>query len=253
MEPSLEELAEHTEVHLLPRATFEKVERAGFVYLAGLRSANLHPYRVDDVRAAVDWSRAESRRRGHRDIEWWVGWRTAPGDLADALLELGLVRSADPPTLAGMTSTSEPPRAPGIEVRRVETVEDYTDALEVDWEVWRVSAEERVSRRELEIGRFEEMHATETVHHFAAFLDGQQVGFGRAIDMPTAVALFGGAVLEDARGNGVYRALVHTRWEHAVARGTPVLAVQAGPMSAPVLDRLGFRRHGDVQLFMDRL
>jgi ribosomal protein S18 acetylase RimI-like enzyme len=253
MEATLEELAEHTEVHLLPRATFETVEREGFVYLAGLRSANLHPYRVENVTAAVEWSRAESHRRGHRDIEWWVGWRAEPDDLADALLELGVVRSADPPTLTGMTTITAPPAAAHIEVRRIETVEDYTDALEVDWEVWQLSAEERVSRRELDFARFDEMHALGTVHHFAAYLDGQRVGFGRAIDMPTAVALFGGAVLEEARGNGVYRALVRARWEHAVARATPVLAVQAGPMSAPILDRLGFRRHGDVRLFIDRL
>jgi hypothetical protein len=29
--------------------------------------------------------------------------------------------------------------------------------------------------------------------------------------------------------------------------------VQAGRMSAPVLDGLGFERHGDIRLFVDRL
>jgi hypothetical protein len=32
-----------------------------------------------------------------------------------------------------------------------------------------------------------------------------------------------------------------------------VLVVQAGPMSAPVLDALGFVRHGEIQLYCDRL
>jgi hypothetical protein len=32
-----------------------------------------------------------------------------------------------------------------------------------------------------------------------------------------------------------------------------LLVVQAGRMSAPVLDGLGFVRHGDIQLFADRL
>src|SRR5262249_19671912 len=100
---------------------------------------------------------------------------------------------------------------------------------------------------------FDEMQATGTVHHFSAFLDGRRVGFGRAIDMPAGVALFGGAVLPDARRRGVYCALVHARWLHAVARGTPLLVVQAGAMSAPVLDGLGFQRHGDVHLYVDRL
>ena len=253
MASTLKELAEHIEPNLLPRATFETLRQDGFVYVAGPLSANLHPYRIDDIAKAVEWSRSESRRRGHRDIEWWIGWSTAPVELGERLLELGLVRSDDPPTLTALTCTSEPPAAPGIEIRRVETLADYRAALEVDWEVWQVSEEERAKRREAELERFEPMRATGNVHHFSAFLEGRNVGFGRAIDMESAVALYGGAVLPEARGHGVYRALVHARWEHAVARGTPALVVQAGPLSAPILGGLGFTAHGDVQLFKDRL
>jgi len=247
------ELAEHTEAHLLPRAGYETVKQHGCVLVAGPRDANLHPYNVRDVEAAVDWSRGEGTRRGLRTVEWWVGWRTLPRALGDRLLARGLQRSADPPTLSGMTCASTPPAAPAIAVRRVETANDYRAAVEVDWEVWQVPDDERVARQESEIARYEEMVATGNVHHFAAFLGARNVGFGRAIDMETGVALFGAAVLPDARGRGVYRALVRARWDHAVARGTPLLVVQAGPMSAPVLDGLGFVRHGDVALYVDKL
>jgi GNAT superfamily N-acetyltransferase len=71
--------------------------------------------------------------------------------------------------------------------------------------------------------------------------------------MPDAVALMGGVVLPEARRRGVYRALVHARWRHAAERGTPTLVVQAGALSAPVLDGLGFVRHGELRLFVDRL
>jgi GNAT superfamily N-acetyltransferase len=60
-------------------------------------------------------------------------------------------------------------------------------------------------------------------------------------------------VLPEARGRGIYRALVRARWDHAAARETPLLVVQAGRMSAPVLDSLGFVRHGEIRLFADRL
>jgi hypothetical protein len=249
----LEELAEHTEAHFRDIPRFDRIDSGGFVYIAGPRAANLHPYRVDDVAAAVGWSRAESRRRGHRDIEWWVGWRVEPAELGDQLLALGLTRSDDPPTLTGMTCTTEPPGAPAIDVRRIDTEREYAAAVEVDWDVWRLDEEERARRREDEIVRFRETEAAGTVHHFSAFVDGRRVGFARAIDMASAVALFGGAVLPVARRRGVYRALVHARWQHAVARATPLLVVQAGPMSAPVLDGLGFERHGDVELYCDRL
>lgn len=253
MTSTLEELAEHTEVHLLPRPTFDTVERGGVVYLGGLNGANVHPYRVDDVPAAVDWCRAESRGRGHRDVEWWVGWRTEPRDLADRLIALGLVRSDDPPSLAGMTCSGEPPAAPEIDVQRIDSRDDYMEAVQVDWDVWQLDDEERARRRVIDHDRYEQIAAAGTVHHFSALLDGRRVGFGRAIDMQAGVALFGGAVLPEARRRGVYRALVHARWEHAAARETPLLVVQAGPMSAPVLDGLGFRRHGIVGLYCDRL
>src|SRR6266566_3232519 len=129
MEPTLAELAEHTEVHLLPRATFESLHHDGLVYIAGLRNANLHPYRIEDAAAAVEWSRAESRRRGHRDIEWWVGWTAQPADLEECLLSVGLARSADPPTLTGMICTSEPPAEPRVEVRLVRS-EEHTSELQ---------------------------------------------------------------------------------------------------------------------------
>ena len=249
----LEELAEHTEAHFRDIPRFDRIDGGGFVYIAGPRAANLHPYRVEDVAAAVDWSRAESRRRGHRDIEWWLGWRVEPAGLRDELLALGLTRSEDPPTLTGMTCTREPPAAPAIVVRRIDTEQEYAAAVEVDWAVWQLDEEERARRRQDEIARFSETEAAGTMHHFTAFLDGRRVGFARAIDMQNGVALFGGAVLPEARRRGVYRALVHARWEHAAARGTPVLVVQAGPMSAPVLDGLGFVRHGEIQLYCDRL
>jgi len=128
-------------------------------------------------------------------------------------------------------------------------MEQQLAALEVDWEVWNLPEAERVSRRAYEHERFD---PTGTVHHFAAYEDDEPVGFGRAIDMDAGVALMGGAVLPAVRGRGVYRALVHARWEHAVARGTPLLVVQAGRMSEPVLTGLGFRSHGTIRLFVDR-
>jgi GNAT superfamily N-acetyltransferase len=251
--PSLEELAEHTEVHLRPRWGFENVEHDGLVYVAGARDANVHPYRVENAEAAVAWTRKEARARGHRSVEWWIGWRAEPAALGERLEELGVPRSTEPPTLTGMTCDTPPPRAPAVEVRRVETLDEYLAVMEVDWAAWNVPVDELDDRRRRERERFEPMMEMGSVHHFTGFLEGKPVGIGRAIDMDGAVALFGGAVLAEARGHGVYRALVRARWDHAAARGTPLLVVQAGPMSGPVLTGLGFVRHGDIALYCDRL
>jgi GNAT superfamily N-acetyltransferase len=251
--PTLAELAEETTLYLEPRPTYETIERDGYVYIAGTRSATIHRVRLGDVAEAVEWSRAESQRRRHRELTWWVGDSATPTNVLEELSALGVVVDVEEPVLTGMTATTAPPTAEGVDVRGVCELDDYLAALEVDWEVWQTPEDERAERRKLEAERFGAMLGSGVVHHVSAFLDGRRVGFGRAIDMRDAVALFGGAVLPEARGHGVYRALVRARWEHAVARGTPTLVVQAGAMSAPILRRLGFEPHGRIHLMVDRL
>jgi GNAT superfamily N-acetyltransferase len=246
------ELAEDTAVYLLPRPTFETIDRGDLFYVAGLRNATVHRLRTAEVAAALEWTRYESKRRGLRMVEWWLGWSTDPPDAREQLLELGLVPD-EVPTLTGMTCSVAPPEVAGVEVRPVETAAEYEATIEIDWEVWQLSEEERASRRAVEIDRWDAVHRAGVVHHYAAFVDGDRVGFGRAVDMVGAVGLFGGAVLPEARGRGAYRALVRARWEHAVERGTPLLVVQAGDMSRPVLTRLGFESHGEIELLVDRL
>lgn len=242
-----EQLAENTGMYLLPRPLYETVVTDDFTYHAGPNNA----WVLDIREPNVEWARAESRRRGLPLVEWWVGWSVRPS-LADELLSLGLVPD-DEPVLTGMTCATAPPEAPQIDVRPIETAAQYLEAIAVDWAVWEISSEERERRRAVEVGRFDQDYAAGTAHHWAAYDDGRPVGFGRGIDMKDGVALMGGAVLPEARGRGVYRALVRARWDHAAARGTPLLVVQAGRMSAPVLDGLGFVRHGEIRLFADRL
>lgn len=251
MEPTVAELAEDAAAHLLPRPGFETIHRDDFFFEAGRHRASMQRLRLrlGDIEATVAWARDECARRGITHCEWWVGWSATPADLADRLTDLGFVPDDEEATLTGMSIGHEPPAAPHVDVRRIETMEQQLAALEVDWEVWNLPEAERVSRRAYEHERFD---PAGTVHHFAAYEDDEPVGFGRAIHMDAGVALMGGAVLPAARGRGVYRALVHARWEHAVARGTPLLVVQAGRMSAPVLTGLGFRSHGTIRLFVDR-
>lgn len=52
--------------------------------------------------------------------------------------------------------------------------------------------------------------------------------------------LCGGAVLESHRERGVYSLLFARRLAEAAARGVPYIAVDAAPMSRPILERKGF-------------
>jgi len=44
-----------------------------------------------------------------------------------------------------------------------------------------------------------------------------------------------------------------TRWELANERGTPALTMQAGRMSKPIAERLGFEFVGQARLYVDTL
>jgi GNAT superfamily N-acetyltransferase len=84
-----------------------------------------------------------------------------------------------------------------------------------------------------------------------ARLEERVVGSASAVLCDAGVSLFGGAVLAEARGRGVYRALVNARWQAAVERGTPALTVGAGRMSRPVLERLGFEFIASIPMYVD--
>jgi GNAT superfamily N-acetyltransferase len=248
VEPTVAELAEDPALHLLPRSGVDTIDRGDLVFEAAKHRASVQRLRLGDVQAAVSWTRDECARRGVARCEWWVGWSATPGDLAQRLLGLGLVPDDEEERLTAMSIEREPPAAVHVDVRRIVSLDEQLAALEVDWEVWALPESERRARRVQERERFDP-HGP--VHHFVAYEDGRPVGCSRAIDMRRGVALMGGAVLPAARRRGVYRALVHARWQHAAERRTPILVVQAGRMSAPVLRGLGFVAHGDLHLFVD--
>ena len=77
---------------------------------------------------------------------------------------------------------------------------------------------------------------------YCAYLEGAPVGTGW-IDFTQGsrfADIHGGAVLSHARGRGIYTLLYDRRVEDARARGVRFLAVDAAPMSRPILLAKGF-------------
>ncbi|HUR57344.1 MAG TPA: GNAT family N-acetyltransferase [Opitutaceae bacterium] len=78
---------------------------------------------------------------------------------------------------------------------------------------------------------------------YCAYAGHEPIGTGW-IDFPEKTSfaeLHGGAVLPGHRGQGVFSALVDQRVRDARARGYDFLAVDAAPMSRPILERQGFQ------------
>jgi GNAT superfamily N-acetyltransferase len=248
------ELAEEPGLWLPPEPTHDVVFADGYCLVTYVRSAWVHRIRLagEDVERAVEDVRSLLRARGLDEVTWWAGERSTPGDLVPRLEALGL-EADDPPQMTTLTIEHEPAGRPAVEVRRVEAFDDYLTALEIDWESFELPEAEREERRAAARAAWPLIVADGRSSVFLAYLEGRPVGFGRAVFAPWAALLLGGATLPEARGRGVYTALVHARWRETVARGVPRIVVSAGPMSAPILQKLGFERLGRVRLLRDRL
>jgi hypothetical protein len=204
---------------------------------------------VVDVRVSPDGlCELVKEVRGRVPAGKWAVWRigpsSEPADLAERLLALGFREPEDrASTLNVVVCVEAPAAAPAdIEVRRVETFEDYAASMETMWEAFgtpphRVEAQRRHQRL-----TFEAAERAGVPVSFLAYVDGRPAGVGRSVYSEHGVLLISGSVVPWARGRGVYRALVRARWDDAVDRGTPALVTHAVPTTSyPILRRIGFQ------------
>jgi hypothetical protein len=204
-------------------------------------------FRADEVDDVLEQVRSLLRARGRDRTQWEVGSRAEPPELVDLLLERGLVRDTDPYAVA-LVLTAEPPPGPhGIVARRVESLEEFAAANEVQWEAFGMTEDDVAESRATLSERWRD---TPNLMH-AAWVEGELVCAGVSAPTSHGLLLYGGATLPRARGLGAYRALLRARWDDAVARGTPALITQAGSMSRPILERLGFEAVGHVDMLLD--
>ena len=197
------------------------------------------PHELDEVRAETH---AHLRGRGRTACSWEVGSHARPADLVERLLALGLVDDEPTPLAVGMVLTEPPAEGPpDIQVRRVETADEAFAAERIAAVGFGMPPPEPPKQF-----RPDPRNVV-----YLAYADGEPVARGSASFGERGVTLFGGSTLPEARGRGAYRALVAARWQDAVERGTPVLVTQAGPMSRPILARLGFREVCEIRILLD--
>jgi GNAT superfamily N-acetyltransferase len=208
-----------------------------------------------DLDAAIDEARTLVREHGREMLVWQTGpdhpW------LADALAERGL-RNEDSPGFESVENAMAllvPPAGDGgedVEIEVVESFDAFADSTRVEGAAFDLPPEGR-AKLEAELAeRFAEYTTPASpLRRWNARLGQQVVGTATAVLGDAGVNLFGGGVLADARGRGVYRTLVNARWNLAVERGTPALTVQAGRMSRPVLERLGFKFIAQMPMYVD--
>jgi len=209
-------------------------------------------FSTDAVEARIAEVRAWFASRGRAGFVWWVGGSATPSDLEARLRAAGATTFEHDPVITSMVLTEPPPAVAGVEIRRVETFEDFVAAQELAWASMQMSEEELAAVRAVQRERWAEHRSSSDSALYLALEDGEPVARGGIMFLPFAGFLAGAATREDARGRGLFRALVRARWDEAARRGTPALVVGAGAMSRPILARLGFRTVAEARLLLDR-
>jgi GNAT superfamily N-acetyltransferase len=195
----------------------------------------LREHEIDDVREEIH---VRLRAKGRTACTWEVGSHATPAGLADRLRERGLV---DDEYAVGMVLTEPPAQAPvDVEVRRASSPDELLAAATIAATAFGGPLPTKAP---------EPPEPDNPV--YLAYVDGEPVARASAAFTEHGVTLFGGATLPAARGRGAYRALVAARWQDAAERGTPLLVTQAGPMSRPILKRLGFREVCELWILLD--
>jgi hypothetical protein len=214
------------------------------------------------VRAGADALPALARavdawfaERGRERATWIVGPSSRPVHAVESLLSLGATvveRSR------AMGLEHEPPRPDGgADIREVGTPEDYLRARVV-----LISSGPGDDPVEMVLALAQDnddawarYRAAGSRRLFAAWVDGELVaaaGLNHTTE-PAVAVLGGGSTAPHAQGRGLYRALVHRRWEAAVEDGARALVVGASPESAPILARLGFADFGETAILTMRV
>jgi GNAT superfamily N-acetyltransferase len=205
-----------------------------------------------DVSAAVAAGRHIASEHSRPRLVWML----APDylHLRSQLERAGLI-NRDAPGFEGVENVmvlESPPRGErvsGVEVDRLRSIEDVDAMQQVREAAFGVPRSGFAASRD-EVWR-QAQDPDNPLIEWVARLNGRAVGAAGAASAEHGMNLFGGAVVEAARGQGVYRALVAKRWECAVELGTPALTVQAGRMSRPILERLGFQKLGEILVYDD--
>ena len=192
---------------------------------------------VESLLAAVR-ARAPARKKP----TWWIGPSARPHDLHERLQALGLHEPrAGGPIVHALVLTHEPAKPEGVVVARIETFEQFRVSRELQWDAFQTPEDRRAPIRARLREDFDESQELGIPIGFLASMDDRPAGSALAVPSDRGVFLIGGSTATWARGRGVYRALVHARWECAVDRRTPALVTHAMPdTSYPILRRLGF-------------
>ncbi|GAB3270886.1 GNAT family N-acetyltransferase [Kineosporia babensis] len=182
----------------------------------------LEHYRSDPRIRSVRW---KARAHDH-----------APG-LAEALIQNGFVAGAAESIMVGEAAAlavGEP--TPGVSVRRVVTEDDVRAMSAMSDEAFGDEPSDEMADALLR-----RLALNDGMQLWVAEAEGRMVGAGRLEPVPDSdfAGFWGGSVLKEWRGRGIYRALTRARARAALELGRTLIHSDSTEHSRPILERSG--------------
>ncbi len=191
-------------------------------------------------------------RERHIGFQWWVTPYDTPPDLGQRLEQHGLVLAGDAATMARLgLDDLDIPTNPDV---TVEVLDGYDEAAmdavaHIAIVCFNWTQQQVDEQRPGMVERMRDERIREREAHYLAYLKGQPAGYGR-VQFRGGVAYLGGAAtLPEFRGQKVYSTLLRRRLEHAHQHGYHLAAINAEPMSRPIVARYGFKEYARMHLY----
>ncbi len=236
-----------------PNATKVETEEYLLLRMPAWFGIGLELMRLDPVRPAgevADEVLDRARGFGLSEVNCWVKLHNDPS-LDEVFLERGGVLDETLAVLALDLTGGVPDLGPldGLGTRWATDLATMRDNLQVGGDVFGDSMPpEDEILAEVERARTDAENGNGSV---VAYLGGTAVGCGGLSLVDGVARLWGGAVREEARGRGAYRAVLDARLHRAVERGATMALVKGRiQTSGPILRRAGFEVYGEERSYL---
>jgi GNAT superfamily N-acetyltransferase len=178
-----------------------------------------------------------------RSFEWKVYSHDQPSDLLELLGNFGFIQGDEEALmitpLADVSAKLFEATPSNIEIRPITDESMIDDWLGLEQAIW------KNSRRTRDVLLSNILDPLKRDLGFIAYFEKTPVGFARATWLPQSrfAGLWGGSVLEEYRGRGIYRNLLAKRIEFLRKHpSVHFLRVDALPTSQPILEKYGFKK-----------
>lgn len=197
-----------------------------------------------DAATVLDHAIERTRAWGESQLTFWTNPSDTP-DLEDELRRRGAEHIDTVAVLARPIDELEVDVPGDATAEIVRTLDQVREVDAINVAVWEQTALDdeglRVEWEEVVAG----LASGENVRALGR-IDGRAVSTGGCTIVDGFARLWGAATLPEARGRGAYRAVLAERLRAGAERGARTALVKGRiTTSAPILERSGFRHHGD--------